>query len=441
MSFSPASESEVRGAASSSKPPGHSRVRSQVGHSFMSFRYFYLVWSTILIFMFLDKLLAEVSLGRTMFKNVCLGGTFDGIHAGHKLLFGEATRLCSERLVVGVTDSNMIKSKTLWELISPTEDRVRKVKEYLTELNPKLTYNVVPINDIYGPTIVEKDLECIVVSKETVKGADKINEARMKKGWPELKIHVVDLLEDTNSSHREAMERLREKKVSSSLLRFEKLGTIINPPIPNNSIPERPYLIGLTGGVASGKTTISNYLVKTYGFGYVNYDTMGHKTYAEVGSPTYNKVVEHFGSSILNNETKQIDRSALGRIVFKDKASLEKLNELVWPGIYSLVDEEIEKQKAEHDVIILESALLIESGQTKRVHQLWTSIIPPEEAIRRQIETRNLTREEAEARVARQTDNTTRIKMSNAIFCSLWDEEFTRRQVDKCVKELKEKYL
>lgn len=379
------------------------------------------------------------SIGGRMFKNVCIGGTFDGIHAGHKLLFNEATKLCKERLVVGVTDTSMIKSKILWELIAPVDERIHEVREYLTVLNQNLTYDIVPINDIYGPTIVEEDLQCIVVSKETFRGADKINEARLEKGWPKLEVHIVNLLEEESSSITSAMKRLKEKKVSSSLMRMEKLGTIIRPPVPNKSIPDRPYLIGLTGGVASGKTAVGKYL-QTLGLGYINYDIMGHKTYDKVDSPIYNQIVDYFGTSILDPETKQIVRGTLGKIVFSDKSKLDKLNEIVWPGIYALVDEEIERLKIKHDAIVLESALLIESGQTSRVHQVWTTIIPPEEAVKRQVESRGLDKEEALRRVKAQADNMTRVRQSNAVFCSLWEPEFTQQQVRKCINELKTNY-
>lgn len=373
-----------------------------------------------------------------MFKSVCLGGTFDGIHAGHRLLFGEAKRLATERLVVGVTEGNMIKNKKLWELIAPVEERIDRVKDCLQKMSPNLTHQVVPISDLYGPTITDKELDCIVVSEETVKGANKINEARAKKGWPELKLHVVNLVQDDIAMSD--AERLNENKVSSSLMRLQKLGTIIREPKPNESIPKRPYLIGLTGGVASGKTSVSKYL-ETKGFGCINYDQLGHKTYEKVGSPIYKQIVEYFGYGVVDEVTNKIDRSKLGKIVFSDKEMRNKLEGFVWPGIYALVDEEIDRLKEKHDVIVLESALLVESGQINRVHQVWTTIVPPEEAIKRQVETRGLSEEEAKKRVMAQTDNLTRVKSSNVVFCTLWEPEFTRQQVDKCVKILRETYL
>lgn len=396
--------------------------------------------------MFLDRLLlvaassSSLVAGSTMFKSVCLGGTFDGIHAGHKLLLGEATKICKERLVVGVTDDQMIKKKVLWELIMPYEERIRGLKEYLNTLNNSLTYQIVPLKELYGPTITDKDLDCIVVSEETIKGASKINEARRDKDWPELKVHVVNLIEDTNKTNQDNLTRLHEHKVSSSLLRVQKLGKIIRPPVPNNSIPNRPYLIGLTGGVASGKSTIANYL-ESLGFGCINYDLTAHKTYEQIGSPVYEQIVEYFGEQILNESTKQINRSALGKIVFSDQNKLHKLNSIVWPAMYKLVDSQIEQLKDKHEIIFLESALLVESNQDKRVHQIWTTIVPKEEAIKRQMESRGLSREEAEKRLNSQTDNLTRVKHSNAVFCTLWEQNFTQQQVDRALKELREKYL
>lgn len=374
-----------------------------------------------------------------MYKNVCMGGTFDGIHEGHKILFGDATKICSRRLVVGVTDSNMITNKILWELIAPVEERVSKVHSYLQSINPDLIYQVVPINDVFGPTVTDEDLECIVVSRETIKGANMVNEARRNKGWSELEVHVVDLVEDDNSTRTQMMKRLNEKKVSSSLLRAERLGSIIRPPKDNPNIPKHPYMIGLTGGIASGKTSIGKYL-ESKGFGYINHDLLGHKTYEKVGSEIYNQIVNYFGKSILNESTQMIERRKLGEIVFANRDKLNKLNEIVWPGIYALGDKMLEELKENHNVIVVESALLIESGKADRYHQVWSSIIPPDEAIKRQVETRGLSFEEAERRVKAQLDNLTRVKASNAVFCTLWEPECTHQQVDRCVEELKEKY-
>lgn len=82
------------------------------------------------------------------------------------------------------------------------------------------------------------------------------------------------------------------------------------------NIPSRPYIIGLTGNIASGKSSISNHLQK-FGCGYVNCDELGHKIY-EMGSEGYNFIKDHFGLNVLN-EDGSVNRKQLGTIVFSDQ--------------------------------------------------------------------------------------------------------------------------
>lgn len=371
------------------------------------------------------------------YDNVCLGGTFDGIHVGHKIMFSEATLRCNKKIVVGVTDTNLTKSKILWEIIKPLDERLEEVEEYLKEIDPSIQREVVPISDMYGPTLTQRDLQYLVVSEETLKGGEKVNTERQRKGWPSMDVGIVPLLHD----NQDLMTKINEKKVSSSTIRLSRLGTIIRPPKPNLSIPRRPYLIGLTGGIASGKTAIGHYL-ESLGLGYINYDLLGHQTYAIVDSPVYKNILQYFGDDILKDDgSQQVDRGKLGKVVFGDKEKLEKLNSIVWPAIYDLVQENIDKMKEEHDIIVLESALLIESKQTERVHQVWVTIVPRDEAIKRLMNSRNLSVEDAEQRVGSQIDNITRVKQANVVFCSMWEREFTQQQVRKALDELKMNYL
>lgn len=87
---------------------------------------------------------------------------------------------------------------------------------------------------------------------------------------------------------------------------------------PNPDIPEKPYIIGLTGGIASGKTNIAKHL-ETLGAGVVDCDQIGHHIY-KVGSPGHSKVVECFGEGVLD-DSGAIDRVKLGAIVFSDKVT------------------------------------------------------------------------------------------------------------------------
>jgi len=113
----------------------------------------------------------------------------------------------------------------LWELIQPCTQRIKEVKEFLEDVDSSLTHNVVPINDIYGPTKEDPTLEMIVVSQETKRGADKINGLRLQKNLNKLDIHTVELAIDEDHNEYE------EAKISSSNHRIRLLGTRLKPPV------------------------------------------------------------------------------------------------------------------------------------------------------------------------------------------------------------------
>ncbi len=103
---------------------------------------------------------------------------------------------------------------------------------------------------------------------------------------------------------------------------------------------DKPYIIGLTGGLASGKSSIRKRL-ETLGAATIDCDQLGHRTY-ERDSDAYKRIVDVFGKHILGAD-RCIDRQKLGSIVFADKDQLKKLTEIVWPEIQSLIKHEIRK--------------------------------------------------------------------------------------------------
>lgn len=163
-----------------------------------------------------------------IYENVVLGGTFDRLHNGHKILLTEAIIRCKNKLTIGVTDESMIRSKILWELIESVEKRINNVKNFVQDVDPTLTYEIVAISDLYGPTKIDPNMDMIVVSEETEKGAIKINESRKNNNLSVLDVWTVKLAHD---EHHDVHE---EAKISSSNQRIRLLGSRLKEPVINN---------------------------------------------------------------------------------------------------------------------------------------------------------------------------------------------------------------
>lgn len=362
-----------------------------------------------------------------IYKSVVLGGTFDRVHNGHKMFLSDAVLRCSEKLTVGVTEVNMLSKKVLWELIEPCYTRIQNLKNFLEDIDSTLAYDIVPIKDMYGPTKDDPTFEMIVVSEETKGGGDKVNEARVQNNLNKLDVHVVQLVHDENYRSHE------ETKISSSNQRIRLLGTHLRPRRIKDK-PLKPYIIGLTGGIASGKSSVIE-KVEKLGAGLVNCDKLAHDLYLP-GKKCFDAVVENFGSTILTPDGF-IDRKKLGNIVFNDKEQLNKLNNIIWPIILEEAKKQINDFYAKgFDVIVMEAAVLIQAKWQDFCHEIWTCIIPQEETIRRVKERNGLSEEEAKLRIQAQPSNVEQVNEANVVICTLWSHDITFEQVQKAWDEL-----
>lgn len=375
--------------------------------------------------------LPSESSGIQTYRRVVLGGTFDRLHLGHKILLGEGCLFAEENLTVGVTTGEMNLKKSLPELIQLTTVRIDSVVQFIETVKPQIGHSVVPITDMFGPTITDRDLQCIVVSDETKKGGEIVNQERQKKGYSELDVYVIDLVKD------QCHGQFEETKISSSSLRKRLLGTLINPVKPNKNIPSSPYVLGLTGGIGSGKSAICKRL-EGLGAGTVDCDKLGHQAYVK-GTVGYDKVVGTFGRGILSGDG-EVNRRALGAIVFSDETKMQTLNEIVWPEIAKLATEEVRKFGAEGKVVVvLEAAILLRAGWEELCHEVWGCVIPVKEAVKRLHERNNLSEEEAMKRINFGVTNSELVSKSNVILCSEWEYEYTQQQVEKAWSLLMER--
>ncbi|XP_031548868.1 bifunctional coenzyme A synthase-like [Actinia tenebrosa] len=373
-----------------------------------------------------------------VYDEVALGGTFDRIHDGHRLLLGVACLLCERKITVGLSDGPLLERKVLKELIQSFEERKRIVEELIEDIRPGLQHNIVPLTDPIGPAGTDPNLKCLIVSKETEKGIAFVNEARRKSSLQDLEAHVIDIVTEETAMFTPGKSDDAEK-MSSTIERHKLLGKLLRPvkSIPRKRSSERPYIIGLTGGIASGKSAISKRLEKL-GAAVINCDLLGHLAYAP-GKKAYGQIVESFGEEVLANDGT-INRKALGTIVFADKDKLSELNKIVWPEIMNLVEEKISifaSQGAQ--VCVVEAAVLLEAGWDSVVDEIWVTFVPEGEAINRMLSRDKMNEQQAINRVRAQMSNEDRVSHAHVALSSLWEPEYTQKQVERAWKGLQER--
>ncbi|ABW18753.1 dephospho-CoA kinase [Alkaliphilus oremlandii] len=159
--------------------------------------------------------------------------------------------------------------------------------------------------------------------------------------------------------------------------------------------------IGLTGGIASGKSTASS-ILKKFGASIIDADKIARKV-VEKGKPALKEIVEFFGADLLL-EDGTLDRKKLGTLVFNDSILLEELNRITHPHIYQEIIDEINwYKKTDHNhVIILDAALLIEMKLMDLVEEVWLISVPEEIQLARLMERENISLEDAKKRVKAQ---------------------------------------
>lgn len=164
-------------------------------------------------------------------------------------------------------------------------------------------------------------------------------------------------------------------------------------------------IIGITGGIGTGKSTVLNLLKQEYHAYIVEADKLAHELMLP-GEAVYHRITDIFGTDILNIDGT-IDRNRLGAIVFKDADSLRKLNDVVHPAVkqYILQDMETKKKEGNVEYYVIEAALLIEDGYKTICDELWYIYVEREERIKRLIAGRGGSREKWEHVIGNQSSD------------------------------------
>ena len=180
-------------------------------------------------------------------------------------------------------------------------------------------------------------------------------------------------------------------------------------------------IIGLTGGIASGKSTAAKYLGEK-GASVIDADKLGHRAY-EPDTDAFDKVVSSFGQEVVGADG-QIDRKVLGSKVFGNPEALDRLTGIIWPEIGRLVLTQFEVARGEQPdaPIVLEAAVMLEAGWEPMVDEVWVVIVDPNTAVERAISRDGVEEEAIRKRIASQLTNEERCAKADIVIDNSSDE-------------------
>lgn len=172
-------------------------------------------------------------------------------------------------------------------------------------------------------------------------------------------------------------------------------------------------IIGLTGGIGTGKSAVAR-MLSELGAVVIDTDRLGHEAMRS-GTEVWRGVVAAFGRQVIGSDG-EIDRKALGKIVFANAEALSRLNQIMHPRIYEMTIAKIEECRREGvRVVVLEAPLLIEAGWTHLVDEVWVTAAPESKVIERLEKERGLDRKETLARIRSQLPPEERLKHAGAV--------------------------
>ncbi|MEW6034293.1 MAG: dephospho-CoA kinase [Chloroflexota bacterium] len=186
-------------------------------------------------------------------------------------------------------------------------------------------------------------------------------------------------------------------------------------------------VIGLTGGIGSGKSTVAGFLA---GMGAVvlDADKVGHEVYRR-GTPGWEGVVAAFGNGVVGPDG-EIDRRKLAQIAFGSPEMVARLNSVVHPRMYQMMKERIEEWRR-HGVaaVVLEAAVLIEAGWRGLVDEVWVTVAPEVSVVRRLKESKGVNEDDTRARIRAQLSTEERKRHADVVIENSGSREELRARV------------
>jgi len=197
-------------------------------------------------------------------------------------------------------------------------------------------------------------------------------------------------------------------------------------------------VIGLTGGIGSGKSTVSQFLAEL-GAVIIDADKIGHESYLP-NTDTWRELVKTFGKEILAKDNT-IDRKKLGTIVFSNPEELKRFNNIVHPQITKIVKKRIgEFRRRGVNVIVLDAPVLFEAKGMSLVDEVWVVVTDKANIIKRTAIRTGLPAEQIRSRIHSQMSNEERIKRAKVVIRNDGTPEDLREKVRECWECLKATY-
>jgi dephospho-CoA kinase len=199
------------------------------------------------------------------------------------------------------------------------------------------------------------------------------------------------------------------------------------------------YLIGLTGGIACGKSTVLAMLA-AFGARTIDADQVTHRV-QQPGTPVYAQIIAAFGPQVALSPGGPLDRARLSAIVFNDPAALKRLEQIVHPAVHTEIRRFLEETgqvggygtrlgPLSRPVAVIDAIKLIEAGWTTECDQVWVVTCPEEQQVERLMTTRSMSEAEARRRIAAQPPQESRLSHATVVIDNSGTQEHTRAQVE-----------
>lgn len=198
------------------------------------------------------------------------------------------------------------------------------------------------------------------------------------------------------------------------------------------------FKLGLTGGIATGKTTISNYL-KSIDIPVLDADEYARKV-VEPGTPGLDEITNTFGEQVLRADGS-LNRKLLGQIVFNDSSARQTLNDITHPRIQQMMADELHRLAEQQiPLVILDIPLLLENQNVAGADAVMVVTIPESLQLTRLMQRNNLTEKEAQSRISAQMPLAEKEKLADFVIDNSGTISSTQKQVEKVIQKIRQSF-